>query len=145
MFHTTEELNSAYINHRVVQQSMFVTPSIIGPMHDMDEHYLSFNEQNDLFVCSKPKQVNKSDVGYSNFIKIVMSYLERGERTSRIEAMEKLLDQVIRIIEKSKQFGLWKDLDLVMLRSDRQPLFQVAYLARTFLGCEMLILRSKNR
>jgi hypothetical protein len=146
MFHLPEELNDAYLNRQVIQRSMFIKPSTIGVLPDAEEHYVVFNDAQDLLVCSEPKKVEKGSFGFGVFVKDSIHQIETGKRrTNRRDDMEELSNQMIQIVEHSKEKGFWKGVDPRTLRSDREPLIQTAYLARTFLGCEMFVLRYDNR
>jgi hypothetical protein len=142
MFHRAEELNDAYINHQVFQRSLLISPSVIGTLPDLQEHYIVFNLSQQTFVCSEPREIEKGLVGLENFISLAKRQIEFGKRrTNDQRAMEELVNEMIFIIKMSREKGFWQNLDPGQLRADREPIEQVAYLARAFFACELLILR----
>jgi hypothetical protein len=141
-FHTPEELNDAYMNRQVFQKSLLIKPTTIGDLPDDEEHSVAFDLAGKVLVCSKPREIEKGSTGYEYFFHEAKRQLEIGtRRINDDQAMEDLTNEMIHIVEHSKQKGFWSNIDPRTLRADRRPLEQAAYLARTFLGCEMLMLR----
>lgn len=143
MFHKPEELNEAYLNRQVFQRSLLIKPSTIGSIRDLEEHYVAFNDAQNVLVCSKPREIEMGQVGFKFFAHSVKSQIKTGKRKTNSEnQMADLRDQMIRIIDRSKQKGFWDKVEINQLQGNRSPIEQTAYLARTFIGCEMLVVRN---
>ncbi|HCX67828.1 hypothetical protein [Parvibaculum sp.] len=56
MFHTLDEINSAWASQRVVERSIFVSPNEIGLINDNERHWVSFDELKTYF-CSEPRNI----------------------------------------------------------------------------------------
>lgn len=141
-FHIPFELNDAYLTKEVVQRSIFVKPSIIGPIADKEEHYVAFNAKEKLFVCSQPREVDSGSIGHDYFLNEVSRNIRETDRNILdSQYLHDLVENMVNIVRRSKQKGFWNEIDPGLLYSNRPPLEQVSYISRIFFGCELLIAR----
>jgi hypothetical protein len=142
LFHTPEELNDAYLNRQVFERSVFIKPSFIGPIPDLREHYVVFNAEKTVF-CSTPKEIDHAAVSSDSFIANAKKIVETGKNIIEDQVgMENLMENMIQIVSPSSEKGFWPGINSLRSRGDRSPLEHAAYLARTFLGCEMLLMHA---
>ena len=141
-FHTSTELNEAYLGRQVAQRSIFIQPSLIGDLDNKD-HYVVFKEDVEPIVCSEPKKINQP-VDYRSFVEHTTTHAKRfGEQTANHDEMQNLQTILINIIEDVKpQKELWKSIQRQDLLGNRPLITQTAYIARTFFGCEMYVVRA---
>lgn len=60
-FDTVDDLNTAYVNGTVVQQSAFFNPADIGLLPDDEKHHLAFEGGGtDYWFCSEPKKLSRA-------------------------------------------------------------------------------------
>lgn len=143
-FHTPEEFNNSYLNRTIIEDSFFIEPSTIGAITDYDDHYIAFNVANDHgFYSKEPKKLNVEKIGAKYFIHKVREDVKekRKELTQNDEV--NIRDEVVEVISHAIGQGFWKGLSRESLIADRRPILQAAYLARTFIGCEMLLLNGR--
>lgn len=139
IFSQPGELNDVYLSRTILENSMIVKPSTIGAV-DAEEHYLAFNRARDLLICSKPRKVPDNLTSADYFMNEVRKKLDLS-KTGEPTRASSIVSSLVRIIGKSKERGFWSDVDSDKLISDRPPLVQIAYLARTFLDCETIFLK----
>jgi len=140
LFHKPDELNDAYLHRHVIQRSIWVKPSEIGELVDGDEHYLAFNHDHDPQFCSKPRIINKELTSSENFYRDTLRHIvESKSKTQDRQSIQKLADEMIGILRRSKEKGFWEKIDPEQLAGIRSPIQQVSYIARTFFGCEVLV------
>jgi hypothetical protein len=60
-FHTLAGINSAWASKMVMQRSIFIRPSQIGPINDDLQHRVSFDD-NVTYFCSEPKAIFASSI-----------------------------------------------------------------------------------
>jgi len=143
MFHQPNELNDAYLAHEVLLRSMIIEPSAIGHLTINEEHYLAFNNNRDVIVCSKPRKIEKRFAETNYFVSKVEEKVIKWQKSSKSDDIDILLGRLVEMIGQSKQRGFWDAIEPTKLLSDRPPLFQIAYLARMFLDCEFLIVKGR--
>ncbi len=76
-FHRSHELNRAYLRRTIVQQSLLISPSIIGSLSDDGEHHLSFRNGSPVYLCSKPKKIRDIENEESS-MKVILDLLEKN-------------------------------------------------------------------
>lgn len=134
MFHRSSELNDAYWEGRVLQRSVFIPPSAIGPLPDGNNHHVAFSPSA-RYVLSEPKSIEKP-VDFSTLGRIVRSeVLARGRTALTADSLGRLMEHMVALLQDERQELRRVDF------GDQLPLKTIAYLSRTFFGCEMLIVR----
>lgn len=151
-FFSDTELNSAYLNHMVNARSIFVRPSLIGRLTDNEEHWVAFDTTLTPFVCSVPKRSNQK-VDFDSFSLRVLKRVVRSPNTLSIKRASQLLDTVLSVAMKDPSVDR-KLFQQIQSASEQRittlgnnvvlVLQQVAYIARTFLGCELLVVSNKS-
>jgi hypothetical protein len=143
-FHTAEEFNNAYLGRCIIDNSFFVEPSTIGDITDFDDHYLAFNTANDHgFYSEKPKRLDDEKIGPEYFVQKVRETVKTKQKEISPQDEDEIRDEVVGAISDAIGKGFWKGISRENLITDRRPILQAAYLARTFIGCEMLILNQR--
>jgi hypothetical protein len=83
-FHRAEELNAAYLARRVSYDSVFIRPSDIGNIQDLDEHYVIFPQGGyPAYLCSVDPTKLEHVFSGKEFVKY---------QRSRIEIIKQKLD-----------------------------------------------------
>lgn len=145
-FHEPGELDNAYFSHDVRDRSVFIRPSFIGPLPDNADHHVAFVLGGARHFLSEPKEIAQ-DLAASAFARSVEQSV-RKQKTSLQQQIEPLANDLINILRKhvvqrprtlpQKQFA--DRVNIIDRRKDeRPPLETAAYLSRTFLGCELLL------
>src|SRR5258706_14707828 len=57
-FHELDDLNSAYLRHRVKQRSIWMRPSAIGPLSADGDHHVAFQVPGCCLVCSDRRKID---------------------------------------------------------------------------------------
>ncbi len=143
-FHTPEEFNNAYLNQSVIENSFFVEPSTIGEILDTEDHYMAFNLANNHgFYSEHPKKLNPEKIGSKYFVHKIRETVKLENKEISHQEEKKILDELVDVVSDAIGKGFWKGISRENLIADKRPIFQAAYLARTFIGCEMLILKGR--
>ncbi|MCL4258008.1 MAG: hypothetical protein KJZ53_05705 [Anaerolineales bacterium] len=142
-FHRIAQLNNFYLNREVIPNSIFLQPTTIGLLPDDDDHYFLFNQLRHPVFCSEPRGIPKEAISSQKFIEsISRPSSEKRSHASNSEEMETLLTKIKNSILDSKNTRFWKNAGQTFLNSNQHPIFQIAYLARTFLGLETILIKT---
>lgn len=98
LFHTTEELNEAYLSRTVILRSAFFTPSAIGNLPDPQDHHVAFNDTAAYF-CSKPRTISYEFQAKAALRKFV-EMAENSKTVADKHLFLRLLDRMARLIEE---------------------------------------------
>lgn len=158
-FYLPAELNKFYLSRTVVNNSAAFSPIDIGTLPDDEEHYVVF-EKGSTFghrCSSEPEKIQRVDLrqGFNNLLK------ERGieARPLGLDGLRQLSLKMLKTIEKTTSRNMSPDAAPTMvvlsdIRSiatpeeaagarqiveSRSPIESSAYLARTFFGCELIV------
>lgn len=147
-FHTPAELNDAYILRQVVDKSIFLKPSEIGVLPDDDSHHVSFTSSGyPMYLCShEPRRLRDQGDGRRSFVNdLLEGYRQYELMKPSDDGVSVWNNRLTKIIKDHQRYIKWiTDESLDALR-DRSPLNQLAYLSRTFFGCNVLIVAPQNR
>lgn len=80
-FHKPNELNDAYLNGEVKNRSIWVKPTDINDIIDIDEHYIAFQLPSTWYFCSEPKSI-KRNLTFSSFQKNIITALYQKRDTA---------------------------------------------------------------
>jgi hypothetical protein len=139
MFHRSSELNEVYLGGRVLQTSLFISPLQIGELPDDGYHHVAFTGPNSWCVLSEPRRMEKP-VDFATFSREIHGVLrERGRSALSPLSLGRLRHAMISIIHERRD--RWQVDDLQRMQDSDKPLRIIAYLSRTFFGCELLIVR----
>ena len=144
-FHLPAELNAHYLAKTVVPNSAAFTPSSIGPLPTVDEHYVVFSRHSTTaYRCSSnPKQIRKITLG----TEIRADLTERGFKARELndQSYRDLANRMVgalaqteeRLKARAKSIDVEGTRRIVQLR---EPIESISYMARTFFDAELLIL-----
>lgn len=139
-FHTPKELNEAYTTSTVIQRSIFIKPSSIGALPDDGDHHIAFKRGSPSYLCSEDPRTIKGRSEPEIFLDDLRNNNVKREQLSptreSAEAWANRLEKVIRTHRAG--IGWVSDNTLGALR-DRDPLTRFKYLARTFFGCDVIL------
>lgn len=140
-FHTPSELNDAYTRREVVQRSIFIRPSVIGALPDFDDHHVSFKRGSPTYLCSDdPKVLRRRDLGDDEFKKeLLTGFEERDHLEPTKESATEWADRLEGIVQERSRYIEWIDAGKLSMLRDRHPLARFSYLARTFFGCNVVL------
>jgi len=145
-FDTPAELNDAYINAQVVQRSVFFRPSEIGPLPDDGDHHLTFKNGHPAYLCSSdPRMVRQDGANREKFFDDIAEGYWRYERIQpKEESIREWNELLIAIVEKYRGHFRWYGNNTANELRKRAPLNTLAYLARTFFGCNVLVVAPRE-
>ncbi|MGN8160354.1 hypothetical protein ACS8YF_16970 [Salinisphaera sp. SWV1] len=145
-FYRPDELNSYYLNRSVLAHSAAFSPADIGVLPDDQEHYVVFEKGSTIgYRCSEdPEAIPRIPLreGFRYALR------ERGveSRTFGQEGMRQISLNMLGSIEKAAflndELGIsfTEILGARAIIESRGSVESAAYLARTFFGCELLVI-----
>lgn len=144
-FYKPAELNDAYLNERVLERSIAVKPEAIGPLPDYKEHHLSFKDHSKIYLCSEPKEL-ELPADFDSFNRYVYAkYSDASQYALSVDGLRRLRADMVTILKdnwvllRDRELAYWQMRDI-----SRQGLLeQVTYLARTYFGCDFLVVTEK--
>lgn len=145
-FHSPEELNEAYMSGDVANRCLFVRPSDIGTLPDDGDHHISFKAGQPAYLFSEPRLVREESKSREDFDRDLLEGFSRypiidGRRESLSELASDLFSCV-----KSRIYQFeWMQPDAIRQLTQREPRLQIGYITRTFFGCDVLLVRPKDR
>lgn len=141
-FHTSVELNDAYLDRKMLERSLFRKPSAIGGFTDDGPHHVSFRNGYPICICSEIKVTNeKPDDSHEKFL------VELHERATHQKYGS---DEFVRVAKRmaeivSRRLGPSRlPFQAINQLQGQSPLAQIQYLSRTFFDCEALIVRPRT-
>ena len=146
-FFSDVEFNNAFQTHTVNAKSIFVRPSVIGRLTDDEEHWVAFNKSLKPYVCSTPKP-SEQKVDFANVTRNIEKKLERRSAILTSDRVGQLLSTLVSIVTKDdsvdgRVFGGIQSTSEQLGQPRNEgigaALQKVAYIARTFLSCELLV------
>lgn len=139
-FHRPHELNDAYLGRCVVDRSVFIKPSDIGPLPDDEDHHVAFRSGVGAYFCSEPRAIRGEEPFRNSFDQdLVAGFEYRSKFDGSRESVERLASDLLNCVrERIPAFEL-RPQQRENLQA-RQPRFQIAYLLRAFFGCEAILI-----
>lgn len=140
-FHTPAELNDAYINRRVIQRSVFFRPSEIGVLPDNREHHVTFKNGHPVYLCSEnPRMIRERGKHHERFYNDLAEGYWKYKRILPKDENIRLWNEILMgIVEQHRWYFHWFDQNTGDELRKRSPAATLAYLARTFFGCDLMI------
>lgn len=140
-FHTQNDLNQAYINRTVSQQSRFTAPREIGGFTDDEPHHIAFERGVPGFVfCSEPE----SKEGSMNGDGLASIILERFSPLYGSTLAGHLREIVAHLIRDLTKGGLIGQRRFAQMVERLTPLEFISHVVRTYYGAEMLFVMKKH-
>lgn len=142
-FHEPNGLNDAYLNHEVKDKSIWVKPSLIGPLPDDKDHYVAFQTGSNSYFCSEPRRIDEPTTFQNVSRRIEEKLNTRNEDVLNQDQMSSLADTLYSISQNRK--GILQEQSLVARQTLRQrnPLEEVAYYAQAYFNCQLFIVRER--
>ncbi|NBV25236.1 MAG: hypothetical protein EBS05_25385 [Proteobacteria bacterium] len=144
-FALPSQLNDAYLHHQVRQRSCFFRPSAIGPLPTPGHHHVAFTGPGNFLLCSQPQSKSGAMDGKGFEEEMSAKVREKGRDALAPASLDRLcagmMDALPEILDES---GTHKGQAFATLSDRLDALGRVAYLARTFYGCTMLVVRRKR-
>jgi hypothetical protein len=143
-FYKPEELNDAYLTHNVKNRSIWVRPSWIGALPDMDDHHIAFQFNGSKYFCSKARIIeDKAD--FKSFTNRISSTLDKfGEKGTSAFNLSKLADTVTEISSRWHRIANEKFWVYQTELKSKSPIEQIAYFTSMFLGAQLFIVNRLN-
>lgn len=145
-FDTPAELNDAYVSGQVVQRSVFFRPSEIGALPDDRDHHVTFKDGHPVYLCSDdPRMFREDGTSRGQFLDDLAEGYWRYERIHpKDESVRSWNERLIAIVEKHRWHFRWYGDNTANVLRNRRPINTLAYLARTFFGCNVLVVAPKE-
>ena len=145
-FDTPAELNDAYISGQVVQRSVFFRPSEIGVLPDDGDHHVTFKNGCPVYLCSdNPRMVREDGVEHKKFFDDLAEGYWRHERINpKNDSIRSWNERLIAIVEKHRWHFNWYGSNTSDALRNKPPINTLAYLARTFFGCNVLVIAPQD-
>jgi hypothetical protein len=141
-FHTQDEFNDAYINKSLVDRTFFIGPLEIGALPDDEDHHVTFDASyNSKVYSSTPRNVG-GRMGRDWVANLEEDTRSRPRRMLTREAAEGATREVTELLSRFVRTRERLRLEQRLAAQEEHPLAQLATVSRTFLDCELLILRS---
>lgn len=144
LFYLPDELNDAFLNNRILTQSVFISPSSIGQLPDEGSHSVSFENSTVAYLFSDAKKLG--DI--FTFEKLTSQLMEEFEKDKLITLSESYLFQLAQkmigiLNENIRDKSKIKEINFSKLLDSLKPLKLVSYLARTFYDCDFLLVTKR--
>lgn len=143
-FDTVDELNTAYVNGTVVQQSAFFNPADIGLLPDDEKHHLAFEGGGiDYWFCSYPKKLRRTKSPAER-----SSQSTRSRRPPRTigEELERLIGVMTAEMERAgvRRAKSARSGSLEEARTFQRPDLLAPYLARMYFNSVLILVGSDS-
>ena len=148
IFHKLEEMNDAYLQKKIFESTVFISPSEIGSLPDSRNHYIVFvPNDSSAYFCSKEPIKIMVNIG-KRFVEECM-YASKV-RNSRIDAkyFRDLLKKLVYILSKAEvPYFNAEEIERHSSRFDASYLrfaSSVAYISRAYLNAEFFIVGKRD-
>jgi hypothetical protein len=138
-FHEPWELDQAYISHQVKQRSIWIRPSFIGPLPDIWDHHVAFQQPGVKRFCSESWQIkNQSD--FESFTSTILSSIKkRGKFALKSEALSIVSDHLAEIARKRRDISTDTYEAIKQTTKSWSYLERLAFYASMFLGVQLFV------
>lgn len=144
-FHTSEELNSAYLNHNVCSQSVWIAPSWIGPLPDNYSHYVAFQLNGPRIFYSDPKPIDHSASFRQFGERLNLKHRQLSDTALSEDSLRQMAESLAHIAKKRKDISVEEKARTERVLVDRPPIQQVAYYAGVYLDCQFFTLHARQQ
>ncbi len=133
-FYQTYELSENFLTNNVADNSIWIEPSAIGELPDLDDHYVSFN-RSEAYVCSQNPQLIKRTLD----LKSVSKRLDKIWNKKQVEIDAEFFLNIIDIIDAQRHFkrplrSMYKPKQLIV-----ECAKLASFISRSILGAELII------
>ena len=144
-FHTSDELNDAYLSHSVRVRSLWIKPSQIGSLPDSKDHHVAFRSGAGPYFCSEPQELEMCG-DFKDFEYTVMrTYKEKSKVAITRDALEHTASQLSEIAEKHRHISPESKEAARIMLANRHPLDRIAFYSQVFLDAQLFIVRESEQ
>ena len=144
-FHLPEELNDAYMDNEVANRSVFYKPSEIGVLPDLDEHHVSFKAGYPAYRFSKPKRILDESKSRAKLDDDLLNGIWRYPKIDgKRESISNLANDLFACVKERAHKDSWVKPEALKRLGEREPRLQIGYIAQTFFGCDVLLVKPKD-
>ena len=138
-FHTPEEFNEAYLLHQVCARSLWIKPSLIGPLPDDRDHHLAFVPGGTPHFCSeaRPLETRGNFTEFEEFV--TTSFKRRSREALQLNALYKTASHLAEIAEKHRHISFESRLASLEELAGRHLLDRIAFYSQVFLDSQLFI------
>lgn len=143
-FHSPEELNNAYLNHQVRDRSLWLRPSIIGPLPDDRDHHVAFQIPGIHHFLSEPRKLD-TEGNFSEFARIVgAAYRQKSKNSLADDRLEELANSLRIVTEKRRDISRDSKRKTDIELEKRHPIERISFYARVFMDCQLFLVTEKQ-
>jgi hypothetical protein len=143
-FHTNNDLNNAYFSHQILNRSLWLRPSQIGPLPDDRPHYVAFQIPGVPHFRSEPKPLDTK----GDFIEFTKRVEDVFRKSSDVALQREKLRDLAETLQgiAGKQRGISLDTRRISERelAKRHPIDQIAFYAHVVMDCQLFIVKEKT-
>lgn len=143
-FHLEPEFNQIYASHTVVSCSVKIRPSDIGPLPDIYEHYIAFQNSAARIGIFRSEIIRKVDIGnWEDVIRDVSLEYKRKQISSLRIALESATEEMVEIVNRIyKGYHDWRPISKFL--GDENPVRRAASLAQIYFDSTLFIVQSRD-
>jgi len=143
-FHTNNDLNNAYFSHQILNRSLWLRPSQIGPIPDDRPHYVAFQIPGVPHFRSEPKPLDTK----GDFIEFTKRVEDVFRKSSDVALQREKLRDLAETLQgiAGKQGDISLDTRRISERelAKRHPIDQIAFYAHVVMDCQLFIVKEKT-
>ncbi len=138
-FSTATELNRAYDQGLVAQETAFWSPCEIGNLPDQGDHYIAFRKGDPIgYLCSEPVEVKKVPIKILIYERVKPQTLSPRARIPSHEYFNDITKFLVELYKRERPFRSPFEEGSVLEQSDRDPQEKSALIAQFLYGCSIL-------
>ena len=144
-FHTTPELNVAYLARIVVERSAFFPPNIIGPLPDQYDHYVAFSGTTAYF-CSDPTKLAHNFSGrfhVERFREMAQGAESNADKRFFLDLLDNMAAALEEVGKSPEHLARLHNADFREALSRAEAARLAAFTARSGFDAELLVLAYK--
>lgn len=144
LFISERKFNSFYIDRKICENSVFVTPLNIGRFTDYKKHHIAFQDTKKAYRFSSPVPLEKN-LEIENITKSITHKLEvqTSQQNFGRDYWNRLSNNIERMSEDLKYFDL-RESFIKEINERTNPLERIALLSQVVLGCQFFIANFKE-
>ncbi len=143
-FHKNNDLNNAYFSHQILNRSLWLRPSQIGPLPDDRPHYVAFQIPGIPHFRSEPKPLDTKG-HFDEFTgRIEDAFRKRSNTALKERELLDLVEILMGITEKQRDISLETRRVSESELAKRHPIDRIAFYAHVAMDCQFFIVREKS-
>ncbi|AFZ27833.1 hypothetical protein Cylst_5849 [Cylindrospermum stagnale PCC 7417] len=145
VFHELDDFNKAYLNHQILQRSIYIPPSDIGSLPDDKEHHVAFQVPGKAFRLSEPQEI-PSPLSFEIFSDRLLTRLSFSNDLTLISSVQRLVPPLVEMYSSYRR-NLLMNIPSIEQLQERFPnsLLQVAFLSKILFDCNFYIVQDSDR